>query len=226
MNEPGRPEKNAQEYDERLQHLTSGYRRLRTIALVAVAFGSVSSLVAAAMAARSQTLPPQRTLEAAEFVLRDTGGNARARLFMGPSGPTLALYDAGGKASVGLAVTADGTAALHLLSHGASKAGVLLHVVADRPELALYDAGGKPRVGLVLTADGPLLDLNDSSGELRARLAVTTNGPSLALSDPAGFSASIGTTALQMPASGQKSQTSAASIHLFNDKGTVIWSAP
>jgi hypothetical protein len=202
MNEPEKQADNAQQYEERLERLARGYCRFKKLALTAVAFAGVSLLLSAAMAAGLQTRFGLRPVEAREFVLRDAAGRVGARLAMDPFGARLVLYD------------------------GLGIAGAELRAQDDLSRLDLRDAHGKADATLTVVGDLPFVGLDDPSGKARARLRTSEEGPDLWLSDAAGFSASIGTTALETPANGQKSQSSAASVHLFNNKGTVIWSAP
>jgi hypothetical protein len=48
--------------------------------------------------------PPQESIEARRFVLKDENGNERAVLLMRETGPALAMFDADGKQRVGLVV--------------------------------------------------------------------------------------------------------------------------
>lgn len=59
-----------------------------------------------------------------------------------------------------------------------------------------------------------------------AALSLNSDSPNLMVGRANAYHTEIGSTDLVTPATGTKTKTSAASVVLFNDKGSVIWSAP
>ena len=140
-----------------------------------------------------------QTIEAQAFVLKDAAGEVRAKLHMTGDGPELRLYD----------------------SQHNTFAVIFLH--KDGPGFSL--SMGKAYADLSVEKDGPAR-LSLSTGNAYARLLVYKDGPNLSLEDSEGFNASIGNQGLVTPKTGEKTQSSAASIHLFDPKGKILWSAP
>jgi hypothetical protein len=210
--------------EERLKRLEEENKRLRLLALGVVVLSGGSLLLAAATAVRARLPQPVRIVEAERFVLRDASGKTRAVLGMDADGLGLRFYDASGKVRA------------------------VLGLIADWPRLTLSDASGKPRAWLEGTPDGAALDLTDASGKPRAELSVdelfgpglsigylmraaldlnvTADGPAITVTDAQGFKAVIGHAVLQDLFTGEQRTTPAASIHLFDRAGKVIWHAP
>jgi hypothetical protein len=188
--------------EERLERLEKQNRWLKVLLLAVIVLAGGGVMLSVVSGVRAQAPQWRRTVEAEKFVLRDSNGKTRATLrVVLPDGPRLDLYDANGKPRVVLATP--------------PSAGLLL-----------TDASGMPltvRVGS--TGEGPGLFLFDANGNPRATL-LDSDGPSLILQDAGGFRSVIGHAALTAPATGEQSQSSAASIHLFNKAGKVIWAAP
>lgn len=96
--------------------------------------------------------------------------------------------------------------------------------------LSFYDSGGAVLAGLGLNGDEnkSYIDLS-SKGQLNAmHLQVTSGKPTIELLDEKGFRTTLGVTSTVTPRTGEKHETSAASITMFsNDKDkTVVWQAP
>ena len=159
---------------ERLEELEKQNRRMKHVGTIAVIVAGVALLMGQAA--------QKKTVEANEFILRDTNGKIRAKLDIFAGGPHLDLFDAAGTVRVSLNNSKDGTG------------------------LGLFDAAGKIRAGLTVDADA--------------------DRPELTLSDQEGFEASIGTTELLTPRTGESHKTSAASVVLFGKDKKVIWQAP
>jgi len=123
-----------------------------------------------------------------------------------------------------LSITGD-KPVLHLCDAG-DKRSVGLFVKDDVAALSVDDASGKTRASLGVTEGGTALHLYDASGEPRAGLLVTDEGQGLELRGPAGPAIIIATADRRNPPTGRKSKRAAASIHLFDHNGAVIWSAP
>lgn len=150
--------------------------------------------------------PLARSIEAEKFVLKDTAGKVTAELHMTDSGPELALYST-------------------------SKVGARANLFVKEGEtgLVLYGGEGTGLSGFIINQDGPILDMDKagtgrSNGGLSAQ--VSKDGPKLFLVDREGFEVSVGNQTLVTPTTGEKTQTSAASIHLFDPKGKTLWTAP
>jgi hypothetical protein len=170
-------------------------------------FGVAALIVPALLLVMGQA-ESKKTIEANEFILRDSAGNIRAGLFMGMSKnrpmPMLALYDEKGEPSA---------------------------VLND--EAIMFPAGEFP--GVTITSDG-ITDIDQrgiaeiSPNQMSVddgRASYTSVGPtSLVLSDAQGFSAVLGATDLTTPRTGETHKTSAASLVLFDKSKDVIWEAP
>jgi len=146
--------------------------------------------------------PASRTVSGNRFVLLDAQGRTRAELGLKDGSPGLVLLDANEKVQAALVVSPSG------------------------PGLGLFDASGHGRAALTLTAEGPILSLRDANDKPQVSLAVTADGPGLDLQDAEGFSTSVGVAETLSPTTGEKRKTSAASVVLFDSKGTVVWRAP
>ena len=139
---------------ERVEILEKQNRRLKQV-------GAAILVVIISTVAMAQA-PRKRTVEAEEFVLRDTNGKMRATLAMSPEGPGLVLFD----------------------SNGTARA--MLEAVREGPRLTLHDANGQSRVGLTAFRVGEALGLSDANGMVRAGLFVTRDGPRLMLIEANG----------------------------------------
>ncbi|HET8577589.1 MAG TPA: hypothetical protein VFO18_10850 [Methylomirabilota bacterium] len=125
---------------ERLDRLERWNRRLGAM-LVAALLGTVATLLMG-------QAPPHRsprTLEAEEFVLRDSRGQIRAMLGASqkPSGTGLQIYSEDGKPRTRLILSSDGTASLEFLDTS-ERVRVLLGVRENgAPRLWLGNEAGK-----------------------------------------------------------------------------------
>lgn len=173
----------------RPEKLERQYRRLRFT-------GSMVLLLAGAGLLMGQALPNRRTLDAEEFILRDSAGTPRAVLSLKAEGaPTLAFFDPSGKTRAWLGVRRGGS-----------------------PYLVFADHAGKPRAGLSVKDDGsPDLTFIDFIGNPRALLQVPSDGQaSLALYDHLGRTrAGLGV-----------SRNGSPELRLFDKDGKVVWKAP
>ena len=68
--------------------------------------------------------------------------------------------------------------------------------------------------------------INVATGDKGIVSITTFGGPSLTLTDDAGYETSAGVSSLVTTQTGEKHQTSAASLVLFGKDKTVLWSAP
>lgn len=202
-----------EELHDRLLKLEKQNRRFKQLGVAAMI--GVAALVVMGQA------PSKKTNEANEFILRDDGGNIRARLSMGvpagaaigyPAAPQLVLIDEKGKERVQL--------------NGDRFMG----------GLSLYDQQERAR-GQFLESDGfglgATLMMLDEQGQLQTRMK---NGEVLAMNkietkhvdtfDADGYQAILGTADLVIPRTGESHKTSAASLVMFDKNKNVIWKAP
>jgi hypothetical protein len=198
------------EIQDRLLNLERQNRRFKQL-WVAVLIASASLIVMGQM-------PSKKAVEANEFILRDDGGNIRARLFMtekttetipGISGvvtvspnPMLALYNE------------KGTARVVLDGEGFANTGSFI----------VSDSGGQSLGSFMAVAGyGAMLGISNGKGDQRVFL----EPGHLELSDNDGFKAGLGVEKnLVTPSTGATHQTSAASLLLFDKNKNVIWKAP
>jgi hypothetical protein len=141
------------------------------------------------------------------------------RLIGSPVGAELTLFDGNGKARVSL------SGSLGVLQMGELESDNIGYVGLANPgrTVTLSGFGGS----------GTLV-LNDKTGKQTADLGASDSGPVLNLiSDHPrllvgrndGYSTVIGSTSLLSRATGKTSESSAASVVLFDPKGNVTWSA-
>jgi hypothetical protein len=124
----------------RLERLERENRRLRRAGAVALA-----GIVALALMGQTPSGEAAKVVEATQFVLRDSKGDTRAVLALGPDG------------SVGLGLSDEAGTARAWLSLGPQ----------GSPGFALFDRAAQPRATLRLWPDGvPRLALNDKDGNV------------------------------------------------------------
>ena len=131
---------------ERLEKLENQNRRLKQA-------GAVALIIAAAILLMGQA-SPNRTVEANEFILKDSSGTVRGRFSTYEQNTHLRLYDAN------------------------EKPRLWLHVGG----LVLWDNDGKARAALSMNEEETILDLVGTNGS-GAHLGVDVDGPGLILSD-------------------------------------------
>jgi hypothetical protein len=155
----------------------------------------------------------KKTVDANEFVLKDTNGVVRAKLGMGvvlmTKGPGLVLYDDRAQQMATFA-TSDEEARIYLGSSGSIPNSTSSSIWAGVP--------GKDGSGVGIT--GP-------SGVVRMILdGAVIGGPQISMEDKEGFETHIGKTDLVSRKTGKTEQTSAASVVMFDKEKKVLWSAP
>jgi hypothetical protein len=104
----------------------------------------------------------QRTVEAEQFVLKDSKGKTRAILGTQQEEPFLALLDPTGKPRAAVAI------------HG------------EDPHLLLYDRLGQPKLRLSVRGDWPELGMCDWHGHPETSLSMSKHGTFLSLGGPPG----------------------------------------
>jgi hypothetical protein len=162
---------------------------------------------------------PTRTVEAEEFVLRDSSGTKRAALQLTRTEP-FEIPEAVPPLKVPAGVSAN------LTLYG--EKGEIRAVLGAAPlasALAFYGYDGNPHV-TIGNLGGETPTLNMRSGDNKAEVTVDRNGPQFDLMDNDGFSLKLGSTALVTGRTGEQHKTSAASLTMFGKDGKVLWSAP
>lgn len=185
-----------EELERRLLSVEKQNRRLKQLGAALLVL--VTSLVVLGQA------PSKKTVEANEFILRDDGGNIRARLF----------------------VTAKSTSTMNIPGFD-KPVPVTLNPKAT---LALYD--DKQQVSGVLDDDSiSFLKSHVSLGSGLLTIGDQTVGVvispySVGLFDEQGFQTMLGRSSLVTPRTGETQMRSAASLVMFDKNKNVIWKAP
>lgn len=107
------------------------------------------------------------SLEARQFVLRDSTGRVRAALGTSPDGAVgLNLDDANGHTAVTLDVEANGSPGLDLYDHNGRRRAIIALAQQGTPGVGLYDPQGKLRTSLdVPAANTPGLAFYHENGK-------------------------------------------------------------
>jgi len=164
----------------------------------------VAALIVPALLLFMGQAPSKKTIEANEFILRDDGGNIRARLFVTEKNTTKMAIP--GMAEP-VPITFNPKAMLALYDEKGKAIGML-----DDDSLSF----SKSHVFL----SGGVLSMGDQTA------AAVVSPYSVSLFDEQGFEATLGRTALVTARTGEKQMTSAASLVLFDKNKNVIWKAP
>jgi hypothetical protein len=164
--------------------------------------------------------PTKKTVEANEFILKDGNGNVRARLRMGEGNspawtvPQLDLLDEKGTLRVQLT--------------GGREPREAGQNIANIAGIMVFDQDGHQRGVFAATNYGAALAFKNVNGVDDAFVrgeGIFVSGP-VTVSDESGFRATLGPTELAIPRSGERHQTSAASLIMFNKEKNIIWRAP
>jgi hypothetical protein len=145
----------------KLAELQRSNRRLRrTIGALVLCGGA---LIAMAQANSSVT----DSVEARQFVLRDSSGRVRAALGSNPDGAVgLNLDDASGRTLLTLDVDANSSPGLDLYDQNGEQRAIIAISRQGTPGIGLYDANGRLRTSLdVPAANTPGLAFYDSNGK-------------------------------------------------------------
>ena len=129
--------------EERLERLERLHRRMKQA-------GAVVVVLAAALLLMGQAVP-KKSVEANEFILKNTEGKVLARLDLKDGGPRLLLLDQNGEGRA------------------------MLSVIGGKPALDMFDASGKARADLVVEADGPRILLFNGNEKGVPAMAATSN---------------------------------------------------
>jgi hypothetical protein len=150
------------EVDGRIDKRDSAYCRGMTAA--AVILGGIAGIV---WIGQGQSMSGEvgKSIEAEQFVLRDSGGKMRGELSTRVDrSPKLWLYDEAGVRRLEVSLLSDGTPGLRLLDRN-EQIRATFGVVEGEPSLTLRDRDGRDRVTIILLANGePSLFLRDKEG--------------------------------------------------------------
>jgi hypothetical protein len=186
----------------RLAKLEQQNRRFKQI-------GAAALIVFASVVVMGQAVS-KKTVEANEFILRDSSGNARARLSM-----QNAIIDNGMPQMVFL--DAKGTTNLEL---DGSMTGALGGAVG------VDDEQGRRVSTLFANSSGGVFWVSNGHPTGKGSSMVSLLPGNVEVIDEEGFEASIGTEDLVTPRTGETHKTSGASLVLFDKNKNVLWKAP
>ena len=224
---------------EQLDRIDRSNRRIKFGGIFILACVVVVILLGAAKQTAS------RTVEATEFVMRDSQGNIRAHLYSDKDGAHFVLLNPSGGQSVFLETSKDGShfvvlnpsgppsvfletsgdsASLSL--SGAKDHDVVLSTGKDISFLTIEQGPSAPNLNVNVGADVALLSLRGKSVKDTIDVSVGSDGPIVELGDKQGFQAALGTTSTQSTRTGTSHKTSAASLVMFGADAKVLWSAP
>ncbi|HYB62585.1 MAG TPA: hypothetical protein VEH50_14035 [Methylomirabilota bacterium] len=197
--------------------------------------GLALALIASCLFVMAQ-VAPIRTIEADDFILKDSKGMKRAELSVPSANPVLRFFDSGGNVNAlvganGYIMFGSGTRTypgqgnesfrVPITKVSLTSSGLFF---ADQKGSAVIQLGGLESPGAPALV--PHLTFFDSSEQPRVDLGINSSSPYLNLTDGDGFSAQLGSSDLITPSTGEKHKTSAASLVLFGKDGKVLWSAP
>jgi hypothetical protein len=196
--------------------------------------GGLAILLAAATLIGMGQGRPTRSLEAEQFILKDAQGRPRlvigtpsisgAAVGLAPDEPAIWLDRDKSHAvltSDGLGFSNEkGTARLDSTDSGPTLR-FFNYKMADTLYLSplRFEMNGESNLG-------PNIFLDDAGGFPRVSLGLIRNRPSIIVNDAQGFSTQMGSIDLETIRTGEKHNTSAASIALLGKDGKVLWSAP
>jgi hypothetical protein len=192
-------------------------------------------VIAAALLLMGQS-SANRTIEAKEFVLRDSNGKVRARLFMDDNNsPVFTTLRPDGTKGIVMYDYANGTATDSAISFLDRSGHIQVNLKANEiaSTLRFNRPDGSDQVELAARTDaecalctepspkgGVSLNLSSNTGVMMLDLF---DKPSINIADLDGFRATVD---LLYGTAGEKRKTSAASLLLFGKDGKVIWEAP
>ncbi|MBI3896476.1 MAG: hypothetical protein HY313_11155 [Acidobacteria bacterium] len=222
---------------KRLENLERWNRRVKQAGTVVLILAASVLLVGQAQGCRRTV---ERTVEANEFVLKDSSGIVRGRFSMTEQGPELGLFDSSGQqriASLRLSCKSlQGEPGKTSTQESCSSQLSLKesHENAFEVFLAAGRTASTVQVGEVFQAkdevEALLADLAGVEGFTlsetpRVALQSSNEGQRVELLDKQGFQTIVGTT-LEAPRTDESHKTSAASVVLFDKDKNVLWKAP
>ena len=172
-----------------------------------------ATLACAASVALMAQKPTQKTVEANEFVVKDSAGQTRVRIGVDPANDVAELWLQTANGNEGASLSDSG---LLLKQDGAVRA------ILANGNLSLANSKGQANIKLS-AADGAerALSIEGPSGNL-----FYLPGHALEIQDADGYETSIGTTDLPAKGSAAAQTTNAASITLFDPDKKPLWHAP
>jgi hypothetical protein len=216
---------------ERLNALEKQNRWMKRI-------GAAVIMIAASLLVMVQKAAVNRTVQANEFVLRDSDGTVRSKWFMTTAGPELSLLDASGRDRVTFEVHQDGSPTISLWGPNGSVSitGPRIVLAGGGGTVDLAIAGGysslmftRDKLDLMLglwpRAAQDVIEFQMTNGGGRVSFDVS-DSPSIRIQDKEGFEAAVGSTDPITERTGETHQTSAASVTLFSKDKKILWKAP
>ena len=196
----------------RLTRLEDEHRRLKRL----VAATALLSLVSVAFISGAhirpgfaqEHKPDLETVQAYEYVLRDSAGRMRAHLFFSDASgsPTLAFYDADGRSR--LIMSADQSAT---------------SILAYSPDGGRFVAQSDARLGGA-TVQASTVEKGAPAGT--ASLFAFKQATQISVEDSRGFRTIVGNTAIEGNPGQKPERTSAASVVMYQKGGHIVWQAP
>lgn len=183
---------------QRVDTLERQNRRLRGISLVALLILLPLLLAAASPSSRAFVVKVNG------LILVDAQGKKRAELYVDDRRTGLDFFDRNGDL---------------LASLGAGQQGAGLSFWAPWE-------GAQPRARVAWNEDGSELTLYSSDQQNSVVFSTSNQGPNLLLADKDSFRSSLGRISLVAAESGERENTSAASVVLLGKDGEVLWRAP
>lgn len=201
----------------RLDALERSNRSLRRLLAVAVAAPLV--LLVAHPWQSAHALPPQKTVEAENFIVKDGEGKQRAKLGMSQSGqPIISLYGENGNGRL-LLTLGEGDAPAMVYRNADNKLGLVINSDGKLSAVSFFDEKENPRLQLASgEAQGSFLAFWDAAKHQRMQLIYIAEKetPALFLNTKGGKPHG----ALMLDAEG------GANFLLANAKGEPIFSKP
>jgi hypothetical protein len=185
-----------EDLERKLLSLEEQNRRLKQLGAALLVL--VTSLIVMGQA------PSKKTVEANEFILRDDGGNIRARLFVTAKNTTNMTVPG---LTEPVPVTTNPKPALALYDEKGQVSGVL-----DDDSVSFFKSS--------VSLGGGILTIGDQTS------GVVVSRYSVGLFDEQGFEATLGRRALATPRTGETQMRSAASLVMFDKNKNVVWKAP
>jgi hypothetical protein len=147
--------------ESKIDELEQANRRLRRALRALVLCGGALIVMAQARSGISDSI------EARQFILRDSSGRVRAELGANPDGAVgLNLNDANERTLATLVVDGKGSPGLDLYDQSGKRRGMIALAAQGTPGIGLYDANGRLRTSLdVPAADGPGLAFYNDHGK-------------------------------------------------------------
>jgi hypothetical protein len=186
----------------KLQRENRLYKRLGAAGLAVLALLIVMGQVSA-----------RKTVEANEFVVKDSAGNVRVRIGVDPANDAAELWLQTAKGDEGASLSDSG---LLLKQNG------VVRTVVESGDLSLANSRGQANIKLSAADDAERnLFIEGNTGYLSY-----LPGHALEVSDSDGYETSIGSSEIRGATTADARQTNAAAIVLTDPDKKVLWKAP